>query len=95
MTRWEELTPEAQELITCTGNNYDLHKQQELPIVKNLLRKIDKGIYDAQKAEVLVKYLYDNGSKEYKKQYGHGFTPDTRREASAYWVQEFQPADWI
>ena len=95
MTKWEDLTQEATELITYTENNFELHTRQEIPIIRNLLRKIEKGIYDSKKAEVLVKYLFDNGSRKYYSEFRHAFTPDTRREAAAYWVQEFNPADYI
>ena len=40
--------------------------------MKNLERKMAKGIYDKTKAEKLWMYLVDRGAKKYTKEHGSG-----------------------
>ena len=96
-TTYETMTAESRELYITVENDYDLHRQQELPIIKNLMRKLCKGVYDTAKARKLAKYLFDSGSKSYTKEYGwcllpngHSFTPDQRRECADVWVANFE-----
>lgn len=92
-TTYETMTAEARELYITTTNDYDLYRQQELPIIKNLMRKLCKGVYDTAKARKLVRYLFDNSSKSYNwgiKNYVHSFTPDQRRECADVWVANFE-----
>jgi hypothetical protein len=79
----------AMELVLLADNDYELYKQQVEPIIKNLERKMSKGIFDSAKASKLVKYLMDNVAKKYTKRYGGTFTPDDRRLASKIWVEQF------
>ena len=79
----------ASELVLLAGNDYELYKQQVEPITKNLDRKIAKGIFNKDKAAVLVKYLMDNVSKKYAKHYGGTFSPNIRRLAASIWVDEY------
>ena len=60
----------ARELKLFLDNDFDLHRQQEEPIQKNLIRKIKKGIFDAQKSAVLYRHLVDNAAKKYSKEFG-------------------------
>lgn len=39
--------------------------QQRRDILRNLLRKVDKGVYDHDKAPKLWQYLVDRGAREY------------------------------
>jgi len=56
------------ELDLFINNNEDLYRRQFMPIISNLKRKIQKGIYDHDKAQTLWMYLIDNAAKEYVKQ---------------------------
>jgi len=80
----------ARELVILAGNDRDLWLQRVRPIQKNLERKLDKGIFQRELAEKLVKYLMDDTAKRNVQHYGKGaFSPDVRRLASSIWVDEF------
>ena len=80
----------AEELVILAGNDADLYRQRVQPIQKNLERKLDKGIFQRELAEKLVKYLMDDTAKRNVQHYGKGaFSPDVRRLASAIWVEDF------
>jgi hypothetical protein len=90
MKSHDNLSVDAKELHVTVQNDSQLHTQQEMPIIKNLLRKMSKGIYDSKKAEKLAKYLFDEGNRRYKKDFGHSFSPAERRQAAEYWVKSFE-----
>ena len=77
----------AREMVLLAGNDYELFKQRVEPITRNLVRKLEKGIFDKEKAAKLVEYLMDDVAKKYGKPYG--FSPDDRRLASRIWVEQF------
>lgn len=58
----------AKELYLWIQNDSVLYHQQEEPIVKNLVKKKRKGIYDHNKAVKLFGYLAENGAKRYAKE---------------------------
>ncbi len=58
----------ATELAIYINNDGGLYRQQYMPIVENLRKKIKKGTYDRAKAVKLVMYLAENGAKKYAKE---------------------------
>lgn len=60
----------ANELIFQGDNDADLYRQQFLPIIKNLMRKRAKGIYEPEKAVKLWRYWVDNIVKKHAKDLG-------------------------
>lgn len=90
---------EVRELKLYIDNDYDLYMQQYTPQVENLKKKLGKGIYDPKKAEVLFKYLADNGAKKYDKEFlspqdrGKTFSPDDRRAVAKELRESFE--DWM
>ena len=60
----------ARELELFINNDGDLHRQQHVPILKNLMAKHARGQYDRNKAVKLFMYLVDNGAKKYAKEHG-------------------------
>jgi hypothetical protein len=60
----------AHELIFQGDNDADLYRQQFLPIIKNLMRKRAKGIYEPEKAVKLWRYWIDNVVKKHAKELG-------------------------
>jgi hypothetical protein len=60
----------ARELELFINNDGDLHRQQHVPILKNLMTKHAQGRYDRNKAVKLFMYLVDNGAKKYAKEHG-------------------------
>lgn len=63
---------EATELKLFIDNDGDLYRQQTQPIIKNLQRKLAKGVFDKSKSEKLWMYLVENGAKKYAKQFSIG-----------------------
>ena len=61
---------ESRELKLYIDNEYSLYKSMYEPQVKNLKRKLGKGIYDPVKAEKLFKYLADAGARKYQSDFG-------------------------
>ena len=61
---------ESRELKLYIDNEYSLYKSMYEPQVKNLKRKLGKGIYDPVKAEKLFKYLADAGARKYQTELG-------------------------
>lgn len=70
----------AEELILFVDNDAQLYKQQFIPIIKNILRKRKRGVYDHSKAPKLWLYLMDNAAKKYAKEHG---------EPGARWMDMF------
>lgn len=78
----------VRELEIMADNDAMLYKQSFIPIVKNLLRKKMKGVYDHDLAKKLWKYHMDRTNT----QFSLGATPDDRREAASRLAdrQEFE-----
>ncbi|NWJ44128.1 hypothetical protein HX837_08030, partial [Marine Group I thaumarchaeote] len=60
----------ARELKLYIEDDKDLYRQQIVPIIKNVQRKMKSGKYDHAQAPKLWLYLVDNGAKKYIKDYG-------------------------
>ncbi len=58
------------ELDTFIMNNEDLYRRRFMPIISNIKRKLEKNVYDHEKAQKLWMYLIDDAAKEYVKEYG-------------------------
>jgi hypothetical protein len=86
---------DSRELRLFADNHADLNRQSLQPIRDNLGKKMDKGIYDPEKAATLWKYHADRAAQAYTKEFGTGsnnvhgshgnFSPDVRREAAQHW----------
>ena len=69
--------------------------QQRRDILRNLLRKVDKGVYDHDKAPKLWRYLVDRGAREYSKSFdallrvGTGFPKVVRDAVAQDYADEF------
>jgi hypothetical protein len=59
------------ELELYLMNNEELYRRQFMPIIKNLQKKIEKNIYDHEKAKKLWMHLLDATAKEYVKEFGN------------------------
>jgi hypothetical protein len=66
---------ESRELKLYIDNEYSLYKSMYEPQVKNLKRKLGKGVYDPVKAEKLFKYLADAGARKYQSDFGSSSSP--------------------
>ena len=69
------LPPESsasRELRLFADNDAQLHRLSMQPIRDNLGKKMDKGVYDPQKAQMLWKYHADRAAQAYGEQHGSG-----------------------
>ena len=86
----------AHELELFIENDADLYHRQFVPIVKNLVTKMARGVYDPKKGAKLFMYLMESGAKEYVKQcapdtpWHEMFDVPTRRIAAANFEKEFR-----
>ena len=60
------------ELELFLENDGQLYRQQFIPIIKNIQRKIKSGKYDHNQAPKLWMYYVENGLKKYAKELGSG-----------------------
>ena len=61
------------ELDLFIMNDEELYRQQFMPKILNLRKKMKKGIYDDEKAIKLWMYLVDDAARQYVQEFG---TPD-------------------
>ena len=61
---------EANELYILAQTDYQLHTQRELPIIKNLDRKVARGVFDYEKSVTLWGYLIAEVNRKYKTNVG-------------------------
>lgn len=87
-------SPESQNLRLFGDNDGDLHRQSFQPVVSNLSKKMDKGVYDSAKGAVLWGYHADKAAQAYAKQMPSGqpwhkqFPTSVRKEAAGHWERE-------
>ena len=82
------------ELKLYIENDRDLYRQQIVPIIKNVQRRMKKGTYDHIKAPKLWMYLVDNGAKKYVKEFGGNvkdmFPRDVRQSVAVQFANEYR-----
>ena len=77
------------ELKLYIQNDRDLYRQQIVPIIKNVQRKMKSGKYDHAQAPKLWLYLVDNGAKKYVKEFGGDFKRDWPKDLRMSIANEF------
>jgi hypothetical protein len=99
---YDKMGPEARELKNTMDSTEEGYKQQYIPILKNLSKKMKNGTFDEEKAVKLMMYYVSNGAKRYEKDFGGGgatgpsvggFDKETREEAARAYVEDFKD-DW-
>ncbi len=68
----------AHELVLWVDNDADLYRQQYEPIIRNLMTKRARGMYDHDKAVKLFGYLTENGARRYDTGESGRFVTDER-----------------
>ena len=88
---------DARELELFITSDADLYRQMHLPIIKNLITKKARGVYDHEKAKKGFMHLADEGAKRYAKEFGSRdavwhemFNITTRRMVAAELVETFE-----
>ena len=98
------LSDDARELMIYAENDADLYRQSAVPIMKNLSRKHNKGMYDNAKGQKLWKYHADRAAKKYGMEHSVGdglkiFPPSVRmemaREMESDWFSEMEAGNYM
>lgn len=84
-------------LVMWIENDGDLYRQQFQPILKNLMTKRARGVFDRVKAEKLWMYLMDSGAKklraefpgDYPRPWHVHFNVATRKAAAKEFNEQF------
>jgi len=91
----DDVSPEAWELILYAETRAEMMPNRD-HIIKNVIRKINRGVYDKSKAPALWKYWMDDAAKRYTKEFDspgastYGiFNASVRREAAAWLAPKF------
>lgn len=71
-------TVESSELFGYTTNNSEIYRQAITPIINNLRKKAQKGIYNSDKAIDLWYHVSTMASDKYGKDYGYTFSVQDR-----------------
>ena len=79
---------EARELYLVTDNEGRLYPMKQA-IENNLIKKIKKGVYDADRAIEAFYYLTTEASRQYKRDFGYMFTVTERWTAAADIARDF------
>jgi len=79
----------ARELKLYIEQDRDLYRQQIVPIIKNVQRKMKSGKYDHAQAPKLWLYLVDNGAKKYVKEFGGDVKRDWPKDLRMSIANEF------
>ncbi len=87
-------TTETRELHLYATNNFEVYTRFYLPIIKNLNKKHEKGIYETEKAMASFYRIATEASKAYKKEFGFAFTVTERYtvaiELEAEYIEEME-----
>ena len=75
-------TTESKELFLFATNDSFLYHHHTEPIIKNLKKKAEKGIYNSEKAVDLYYYLATAASEKYYKDFGYKFSVTDRYTAA-------------
>lgn len=71
-------TTESRELFLYATNDGTLYRQSITPIINNLRKKAQKGIYDSNKAVDAWYTVATQASNKYNKDYGYSFSVQDR-----------------
>ena len=73
----------ADQLAGFIESNEQLYNQMIVPVIKNLSRKVQKGIFDKEKSLILWQNVADEGAKMYvQEQGGPSYNVATRKETA-------------
>lgn len=82
-------TAESEELYIFANNESAVYNQIGT-IEKNLLKKIEKGVFEVEKAADAFYYAMNTASALYKKYYGYAFTVTERYTAAVEMAKNFE-----
>jgi hypothetical protein len=96
-----DMSDEANELVRFGENDADLYRQRTVPIMKNLTKKWDRGVYDHDLAVKLWTYWAADAAQRYSAEHGspdvkwsNMFPTSVRNEVAEYmadyWEEELE-----
>jgi hypothetical protein len=88
-------TFDADELVLFGDNDEGLYFSSYIPCIKNLVRKVERGVYDQAKSAKLFEYHAKRVRAEYLAQFpGSRFAKGAVQEAAKYWADDFAYDNW-
>ena len=75
-------TTESHELFLYATNDSELYRQMSTPIINNIRKKAQKGIYDKAKAVDAWYHVATEASNKYYKDFGYRFSVTDRFTAA-------------
>lgn len=85
-----EVTEESRELVLVAENDGDLYERQIKPVIKNLQKKYNKGVYDVDKAVDAYYHIATAASEKYYRDFGYRFSVQQRFTAAVIMEQDFR-----
>lgn len=71
-------TEESRELFLYATNDGDLYRSMVCPVIANMKKKAEKGIYDAEKAISVYYRIATEASNHYYRDFGYKFSVTDR-----------------
>lgn len=85
-----EVTEESRELVLVAENDGDLYEHYIKPVIKNLQKHYNKGVYDVDKAVDAYYRIATEASNRYNKDFGYRFSVQQRFTAAVVMEQDFR-----
>ena len=79
----------ARELYLYATNNSTVYNRRIAAIEKNLKKKLDRGVYDHEKAATAFYYAADEASRLYNIDFGYAFSVTDRYTAAVDMADDF------
>ena len=73
-----KFTEEARELYAYADGHSRIYEDYIMPAIKNLNKKVKKGVYDSKKAIILFYYVAIDAAKMYRTEFGYWFSVNDR-----------------
>ena len=83
-------TTESRELFLYATNDGNLYLQMATPIINNLRKKAQKGVYDREKAVDAWYNVATEASNKYNKDFGYSFSVTDRFTAAVDMVEYYE-----
>lgn len=83
-------TTESRELFLYATNDGNLYRQMATPIINNLRKKAQKGVYDREKAVDAWYSVATEASNKYNRDFGYSFSVTDRFTAAVDMAEYYE-----
>lgn len=87
-----ENTDASRELELYAENDNNIYFQHLQPVIKNLKKKVVKGVFDEEKATMAFYHVATAASNKYFKEFGYKFSVTERWTAAYNLLQDYMEA---